>query len=122
MPTVRRFRVTVNGKVYEVETEELGVEAASPAAAPVREPVRAPAVAPVAPARGGVPIEAPLPGAILDVKVAVGQTVDAGQVLVILEAMKMENEIVAPEVGVVADVRVAKGSSVSAGDVLVVLA
>jgi biotin carboxyl carrier protein len=126
VPTVRRFRVTVNGKVYEVEAEELGEEQAPTTMEPTlggaaARPNQVPERAPETPAGAGVSIEAPLPGSVLDVKVVVGQSVDVGQVLVILEAMKMENEIIAPDAGVVADVRVAKGHSVSAGDVLVVL-
>ncbi|PSR21145.1 MAG: acetyl-CoA carboxylase biotin carboxyl carrier protein subunit [Sulfobacillus acidophilus] len=122
MPTVRRFRVTVNGKVYEVEAEELAqTEAKTVVHDAASQSNRAPEPAFAKPPSAGVSIEAPLPGSVLDVKVAVGQSVDAGQVLVILEAMKMENEIIAPDAGIVADVRVAKGHSVSAGDVLVVL-
>ncbi len=125
MPTVRRFRITINGKVYEVEAEELGEGTSEPSrvvAAPVT--ASAPPVAPKAQqgsVSGAAQVEAPLPGLVLDVKVDAGQTVDAGQVLVILEAMKMENEIVAPDNGVVSAVRVSKGDNVSAGDVLVVL-
>lgn len=127
MPTVRRFRITVNGKVYEVQAEELTTEEAASAPATKSspapaKPVPAKASVPAKPAASdGTAIDAPLPGLVLDVKVVEGQAVEAGQVLVILEAMKMENEIVAPEAGNIAAVRVAKGDSVSAGDVLVVL-
>nr|WP_207711551.1 biotin/lipoyl-containing protein [Sulfobacillus harzensis] len=94
--------------------------------APPPEPKAAPS--PVAPRveaasgkAGGTLVEAPLPGMVLDVKVAAGQSVEEGQVLVILEAMKMENEIIAPRAGAVTQVAVEKGSSVAVGDLLVVL-
>ncbi|MCY0897954.1 MAG: biotin/lipoyl-binding protein [Firmicutes bacterium] len=126
MPRVRRFRVTVNGKVYEVEAEELTGAVTVPDHRP--EPLSSTPTAsevPPAPSRAagtGTTIEAPLPGLVLEVKVAEGQAVASGQVLIILEAMKMENEITAPEAGVVQSVRVAKGDSVAQGDILVVLA
>ncbi len=126
MPRVRRFRVTVNGKVYEVEAEELTGSVTVPDHRP--EPLSSTTTAsevPQAPSRAaatGTTIEAPLPGLVLEVKVAEGQAVASGQVLIILEAMKMENEITAPEAGVVQSVRVAKGDSVAQGDILVVLA
>lgn len=130
MPTVRRFRITINGKVFEVEAQELGqeVQQQAPAtpAVPTPPPATASAPAPAQPkaqATGGagMRIEAPLPGLVLDVKVKEGDPVSSGQVLVILEAMKMENEIVAPEDGTVGQIAVGKGDSVSSGDVLVVL-
>jgi biotin carboxyl carrier protein len=116
---MRKFNVNVNGKIYVVEIEETGAAApVTQAPAPKKEeaaPVQA------APVQGGaVNVEAPMPGTILDVKVAVGTTVKAGQVLCILEAMKMENEIVAPQDGTVKSV-VAKGSTVNTGDILVCL-
>ncbi|MBQ7848860.1 MAG: acetyl-CoA carboxylase biotin carboxyl carrier protein subunit, partial [Clostridia bacterium] len=80
----------------------------------------APAAAP-APVAGGEKVNAPMPGNIRDVKVAAGQTVKKGDVLVILEAMKMENEIMAPRDGKVAQVACTKGSTVNTGDALVVL-
>lgn len=131
--TVRRFRITINGKVYEVEAEEVStggtaqptVELPQPTISKrpdgTLKPTVNPSTASSSHALGSV-IDAPLPGLVLDVKVVEGQSVDAGQVLVILEAMKMENEIVASDAGTVAQVRVTKGDSVSAGDVLVVLA
>lgn len=128
LSTVRRFRMTINGKVYEVEAEEIkeGGAGEGNEHAPVpslAEPTHthqprmdeSPSQAVSASA-----LEAPLPGLVLDVKVSVGQGVQAGQVIVILEAMKMENEIVASQDAVVSSVLVSKGDSVSAGDVLVV--
>lgn len=130
---MRTFNITVNGQTYVVDVEEVGgvqtaapVRAAAPvAAAPVAAaPAAAPkaAAAAAAPVAGGEPVKAPMPGNILDVKVKVGDTVKAGTVLCVLEAMKMENEIPAPKDGKVAQVVVTKGATVGAGDTLVVLA
>jgi len=126
---MRKFKISVNGTSYNVEVEEIGgfsaptapMAAPAPvaAAAPVAAPVPAAAAAPVA---EGTKVKAPMPGNILDVKVSVGDTVAEGDVLMILEAMKMENEILAPAAGKVAGVQVAKGASVNSGDVLAVLA
>ena len=110
---MKKFHITVNGNAYEVEVEEIG---AAPAAAPA---AAAPA-APAAPA-GGTVITCPMPGTIIDIKVAAGQAVAEGQVLVIFEAMKMENEIVAPFAGTVASINVNKGDSVDSGSVLLSL-
>lgn len=113
---MRKFNVNVNGKIYVVEIEETG-EAAPVVNAPAAPaaPAAAPAAAPV---QGGkVNVESPMPGTILDVKVAAGATVKAGDVLCILEAMKMENEIVAPQDGKVTSI-VAKGATVNTGDIL----
>lgn len=121
---MKHYTITVNGTPYNVTVEETAAGAApAPVAAPA--PKAAPAAAPApkaAPsAAGAVAVNAPMPGTILDVKVGAGTAVKAGDVLVILEAMKMENEIVAPQDGTVAAVNVKKGDSVNSGDVLVSL-
>ena len=127
---MRKFSITVNGQAYEVEVEEIGgapVYAAAPAAAPVAPVAPAPVAAAPAPkaapaaAAGGDPVKAPMPGTILDVKVSAGQAVKKGDVLVILEAMKMENEIMAAHDGTVASVAVTKGATVNSGDVMLTL-
>ena len=135
---MRKFVINVNGKSYEVEVEEVrdGVSAApaatpATATAPQAAPAAKPAPAPEQPkpaaapqptgAMGSVKITAPMPGNILDAKVNAGDTVKKGQVLLILEAMKMENEIMAPQDGKVSSVNVAKGSTVNSGDLLVSL-
>jgi len=111
-----KYIVKVNGAAYEIEVEEVtGAAAAAPVAA---APVAAPAPAPAA---GGQTISAPMPGTILDVKVKAGDAVKSGQVLFILEAMKMENEIMAPADGTIASVSATKGATVNAGDALCVL-
>lgn len=128
---MRKFMINVNGTSYNVEVEELGGFSA-PVAAPAAAPAPAPAAAPSAPAApkaaaaapvaDGTQVQAPMPGNILDVKVSAGDTVAEGDVLMILEAMKMENDILAPAAGKVVSVQVAKGASVNSGDVLAVLA
>ena len=130
---MRKFNVTVNGVVYEVEVEEVGgvatsapvaapVAAPAPAAAPVAPKAAAPA-APKAPAKAGsVTIKAPMPGTILKINVKVGDAVKKGDVVCVLEAMKMENEIFAPADGTVASVNVAQGASVNSDEVVVTLA
>jgi biotin carboxyl carrier protein len=121
---MKNYRITVNGVAYDVAVEELGagaVPAAAPvAAAPVAAPAAAPApAAPVASgAAGSVKIESPMPGKILAIKANAGQAVKKGDVVMILEAMKMENEITAPEDGTVASINVAVGDSVESGDTL----
>ncbi len=120
---MKNLRITVNGTAYDVQVEELGGTSAP--AAPVATAVTAPAptTAPVAqaasPAGEGEPIKSPMPGTIVDVKVSQGQSVKEGDVLVVLEAMKMENEIKAPKAGTVTSVAVAKGASVESGTLLV---
>lgn len=135
---MRKFNINVNGKAYEVEVEEVGAPAhhapvvrhaaapvtqAAPKAAPVAQaaPVAAPKAAPVAVPAGGETISSPMPGTILDIKVAVGDSVQSGDTLCVLEAMKMENEIMAPHAGVIVSINVNKGASVNTGDVLIVL-
>ena len=109
---MKKYRVNVNGTAYEVEIEEM-------AGAPVAAPVAAPAAAPAPSASGaGESINAPMPGNILSVNVAAGDTVKKGQVLMVLEAMKMENEIMAPRDGKVTAVAVAKGAAVESGALL----
>lgn len=128
---MKNYTITVNGTPYNVTVEEgAGAPvAAAPVAAPAAAaPAPAPAAAPAAPAApatqgtaGSVKVEAPMPGTILDVKVSVGDSVSSGSVLCILEAMKMENEIVAPQDGTVASINVAKSDSVEAGQVIITL-
>ena len=108
---MKKYRVNVNGTAYEVEIEEMN---GAPAAAPV---AAAPAAAPVA-AGAGESITSPMPGNILAVNVAAGDAVKKGQVLMILEAMKMENEIMAPHDGKVTAVAVTKGAAVESGALL----
>ena len=103
---MKKFHITVNGNAYEVDVEEIGAAA--------------PAAAPAAPA-GGTVITCPMPGTIIDIKVAAGDAVAEGQILVVFEAMKMENEIVAPCAGTVASINVNKGDSVDSGSVLLSL-
>ena len=115
---MRRFNVTVNGVSYDVVVEEVG--AASPVSAPVAAPVTASAPKATAPA-GGIAVKAPMPGTIMKINVTVGQTVKKGDVLCVLEAMKMENDISAPADGVVASVNVQKGASVESEEILITL-
>lgn len=119
---MRKFLVNVNGTSYEVMVEEIAAGAAPVAAAPaVAAPVAAaPVAAPAVPA-GGQSVNAPLPGTVLAVNVKVGDAVKAGQVGMVLEAMKMENEIMAPIAGTVKAVNAAKGATVNTGDVLFVI-
>lgn len=133
---MRQFNVTVNGHSYQVSVEEVSgfsapapapVMAAAPVAVPsaVPAPVEAPtaAAAPAAPVavEGGEKVMAPMPGTIVDVKFTVGSPIKKGQVLLILEAMKMENEILSPVDGTVKQLLVNQGSSVNSGDVLAVV-
>lgn len=146
---MKNYTITVNGNVYEVTVEEgFTGKASAPAARPVAPapapaapapalapvapapapaPVApapapaAPAPAPAAPAAGSITVSAPMPGKILGVKTSVGAAVKKGQVILILEAMKMENEIVAPEDGTVASVNVSVGEMVEPGATLATL-
>ena len=113
---MKYYNITVNGVAYSVSVEETAAGAAPVAAAAPAAPAAPKAAAGAA---GAVAVKAPMPGNILDVKVKAGASVKAGDVLVILEAMKMENEIVAPQDGTVASVNVNKGDTVNSGDVLV---
>ena len=110
---MKKYRVNVNGTVYEVELEE--ITGAAPA---VAAPVAAPAAAPAADPAGGEKVCAPMPGTILSVNVSNGSAVKKGDVLMILEAMKMENEIMAPCDGTVTSVAAAKGAAVESGALL----
>ena len=119
---MKKYRVNVNGTNYEIAVEEItGAEAqAAPVAAPAAAP--APVAAPVAAPAGGEAVNSPMPGTILAVNVKAGDAVKAGQVLMILEAMKMENEIVAPVDGTVASVSVNQGTAVETGTLLCTIA
>lgn len=108
---MKKYRVTVNGVPYEVELEELTGATPAPASAPAAAPAPPPPPAPA----GGEQVTAPMPGTILAVNVSVGDTVKRGQVLMILEAMKMENEIMCPRDGRVAAIQTAKGAAVESG-------
>lgn len=129
---MKTYTITVNGVAYDVTVEEGSSAAAQAAAsapkaapkpAPVPAPKAEPAPAPAAPAgaKGGITVASPMPGKILAVKAAVGQAVKRGEPILILEAMKMENDIVAPEDGVVATIDCAVGDAVEAGAVLATL-
>jgi len=138
---MKKYRITVNGKNYEVEVEELGAGSAqnTPVVATVPEiqisqdkpKTPAPTPAPAAPAAapkpkksapaGKISITSPMPGTILSIKVKPGANVSKGDVIMILEAMKMENEILAPEDGVISSIEISEGASVNTGDLLAVM-
>lgn len=136
---MRKFNIKVNGQAYEVEVEEVAggfapapvvpvAAAPAPAVAPVAAPApekaeakAAPASAPVAAPAGGTQLKAPMPGTVIDFKATNGAAVKKGQTILILEAMKMENEIVAPVDGVITFVAT-KGASVNTDDLLAVIA
>lgn len=136
---MRKFNIKVNGQAYEVEVEEVAggfapapvvpvAAAPAPAVAPVAAPApekaeakAAPAPAPVAAPAGGAQLKAPMPGTVIDFKATNGAAVKKGQTVLILEAMKMENEIVAPVDGVITFVA-SKGASVNTDDLLAVIA
>lgn len=131
---MKQLKITVNGKTYDVAVEEVGgVSAPAVAVAPVAAP--APAAAPAAVATapvaetapaatgsaGSVNVTAPMPGNINDIRVSVGQQVKKGDTMIVLEAMKMENDIPAPADGVVASINVNKGDTVDSGAVIATL-
>lgn len=122
---MRKFQVTVNGNVYEVEVEELGGGVSvpvTPAVTPV--PVAAPKTPEVpvqAVPANATKIVAPMPGKIVDVKVKVGQTIKEGDLIAVLEAMKMENEVFASQGGTIASVNVTAGTMVESNDVIVTI-
>lgn len=127
---MKKFSVTVNGTVYDVEVNEVkaGGAALAPAAAPAPKaaPAPAPAAAPApkaaAPvAAGATTVKAPMPGKILSVAVSAGQAVKKGDLLLVLEAMKMQNEIYAPQDATVSEVRVSANQTVATGEDMVVL-
>ena len=126
---MKKYNITVNGTTYEVIVEEADGTASAPVytapayTAPVAQAApAAPKAAPApAGAQGANKVTSPMPGTILDVKVSAGQSVKKGDVICVLEAMKMENDIPAPADGVIASVNVQKGASVAAGDLLATL-
>ena len=115
---MKKYRVTVNGTAYEIELEELTGAAPAPAAATAAP---APAPAPAAAPAGGEQVTSPMPGTILSINVAAGDTVKRGQVLMVLEAMKMENEIMCPCDGKIDSDNTSKGASVESGTLLCVI-
>ena len=127
---IKKFNVKVNGNSYEVEVEGIkdGVQPVAPAVqrpaaapAPAAPVAAAPKAAPAVAVAGAGTVSAPMPGTVLDIMVKEGDVVKSGQVCVILEAMKMENELPAPCDGTVKSVNVTKGASVNTADVLVVI-
>lgn len=118
---MKNLKITVNGTTYDVQVEETGASSAPVASAPAAAPAPAPAAAPAPSAGAGTKVESPMPGTVLDIKVANGATVKEGEPVVILEAMKMENEINAPCSGTVTSICVNKGDSVESGTVLVTI-
>lgn len=123
---MKNYTITVNGTPYNVTVEEGTSTATAPVAAPVQasapQAAPTPKAAPAPAGAGSVKVDAPMPGNILDIKVSNGAAVKAGQVLCVLEAMKMENDIVAPQDGTVASINVNKGDSVEAGQTIITLA
>ncbi len=124
---MKRYSITVNGNTYDVIVEE--ADASGIVSAPVAAPVATPVAAPAAPkasapkaapqgAAGANKVTAPMPGTILNVKVSAGQSVKKGDVICVLEAMKMENDIPAPCDGVIASINIQKGANVNANDVI----
>jgi len=120
---MKNYTITVNGTVYEVSVEESSSAAPAASAAPKASAPKKAAAAPkkAAGAQGSVKVEAPMPGKILKTPVNAGSSVKKGDVILVLEAMKMENEIVAPQDGTLVSVNVAVGQAVEAGEVLATL-
>lgn len=125
---MKRFLIRINGKTYDAEVEVVGTSASAPVAAPAAAPVAAPAAAPAAPAPAAAPaaggpanVTSPLPGTVLRLCKNTGDSVAAGEVVMIVESMKMENEVVAPEAGRIASIAVAAGSAINTGDLLFTL-
>lgn len=138
---MKTFKVTVDNQTYTVQVEEIaedsnkeavkpstnpGIQAAAPSPAPAPQKEAAAtkqeeAAKPAPASGGGYSLKAPMPGSVLEVKVSVGDSVDDGDVLLVLEAMKMENELTASQPGTVSEVKVKKGDSVNSGDPLIVL-
>lgn len=124
--SMKRFLIKINGKTYDAEVEVVGTSASAPVAAPAAAPrAAAPAAAPApaaASAAGGpANVTSPLPGTVLRLCKNTGDTVAAGEVVMIVESMKMENEVVAPEGGRIASIAVAAGSAINTGDLLFTL-
>lgn len=127
--SMKRFLIKINGKTYDAEVEVIGASAAAPAVAPApaaAPKAAAPAPAPAAPAaapKAGGPanVTSPLPGTVLRLVKNAGDTVAAGEVVMIVESMKMENEVVAPDAGRIASIAVAAGSAINTGDLLFTL-
>ena len=117
---MKRYNITVNGNAYDVSVEEIEAGAEAPAAAAPAPKAVKPAAPKAAPAgaQGGVKVEAPMPGTVVDVKRKVGDKVKNGDDIVIVEAMKMENAIPAPCDGTIASINVSKGDSVNTGTVI----
>lgn len=124
-----KFEVTINNNIYEVDVDEAeaqvrkvgeAAQVKQAAPAPAAEPPKQEAAAPVG-AASGDKVTAPIAGVILDVKKSKGETIKKGEILFIIEAMKMENEIFSPKDGVVAEITVARGASVNTGDLIAVL-
>lgn len=126
--SMKRFLIRINGKTYDAEVEVVGTSASAPVAAPAAAPAVAPAAAPAAPAPAAAPaaggpanVTSPLPGTVLRLCKNTGDSVAAGEVVMIVESMKMENEVVAPEAGRIASIAVAAGSAINTGDLLFTL-
>lgn len=118
---MKNLKITVNGVAYDVQVEEVGGSASAPVAAPATPVATAPKAAPAAAPTSGEPLNCPMPGTIISVNVSAGQQVKLGDVVVVLEAMKMENEIKAPKDGTITSVNVNKGDAVESGTLLVTI-